>query len=536
MKKALAVVMMIVGAAVWGSPASLVVKAAEKAAGKSVAKAGAKKAGAAAAAHAGGRMLVEVSPALLAAQTERASARAVAKSTGKTLGKVATPKNILAAGGATAAVVAAHEVSDGVQSMGEGVGKAVEENPDLAPKIADSLSSTLKWLVIPIGAVLAALLAWFLWPFVKIVRVAVDLVSAKCARRIGKKTEEESSCGEPAAQEVVPGQTVAAQPGRVNFYMLTMIAGFAVLTIVGIWHMASGESGNGRDVARVLEDFDDDDGRGKMLASEIKRLRADYVAELDRAQDEFNSSVEAVARSRFGQVESMVPSVANRFGTLSRCAGLVKCLAVDKVKGGNSTEASVNEELEKDFYVALYAARDAVGECVKTYAARMENARSRYGLALKGLGATEEFADDARYNAVLAAASQKIEVSKAELRSGQNAAAMSAAVELIFIRQTVSMVAKVLGKIAAREAAAAAAGAGAAAVDGPLPVGDVIGGVFFLGSTAWSGYEVYKATKVLPAELSESMRDAVDSSRRQCLADAKAAGRRLRSAYLVTAR
>ena len=536
MKKALAVVMMIVGAAVWGSPASLVMKAVEKTAVKPAVKSGAKKTGAAAAAHAGGMMLAEASPALLAAQAERASARAVAKSTGKTLGKVATPKNILAAGGATAAVVAAHEVADGVQSIGEGVGKAVEENPDLAQKVTDSLSSALKWLVIPIGALLAAVLAWFLWPVVKAVRAAVDLFSARCARRLAKKTEEESSCGGSVAQEVVAGRAVAAQPGRVNLYMLTMIAGFLMLSIVGVWHMASDRSGNGMDGASVFEDADGDKGRAERLAAEIKRLRAAYVAELDRAQDEFDSSVESVARLRFGQVESMVPSVADRFGTLSRCAGLVKCLAVDKVNGGNSTEASVNEELEKDFYVALYAARDAVGECVKTYAARMENARSRYGLALKGLGATEEFADDARYNAVLAAASQKIEVSKAELRSGQNAAAISAAFELIFIRQTVSMVAKVLGKIAAREAGAALAGAGAAAADGPFPIGDVIGGVFFLGSTAWSGYEVYKATKVLPAELSESMRDAVGSSRRQCLAGAKAAGRRLRSAYLVAAR
>ena len=104
--------------------------------------------------------------------------------------------------------------------------------------------------------------------------------------------------------------------------MLTMIAGFAVLSIVGIWRMASSGSGNGMDGA--IEDAGGDKGRAERLAAEIKRLRADYVAELDRAQDEFNSSVEAVARSRFGQVESMVPSVADRFGTLSRCAGLVK--------------------------------------------------------------------------------------------------------------------------------------------------------------------------------------------------------------------
>ena len=535
MKKAIAVVMLIVGAPVWGSPASLVVKAVEKAAGKSAVKAGVEKAGAAAAAHAGGRLVATASPALLAAQAERASARTLAKSTDETLGKIATPRNILAAGGAAAAVVAAHEVSDGVQSMGEGIGKAVEKNPDLAPEVADSLSSVLKWLVIPIGAVLAALLAWFLWPFVKVVRGVVNLISAKCARRLSKMAEDDAISGQATAQEVVIGQAVAAQPGRVNAYLLMMIAGFAVLSVLGILHMVSGGTGNGWKVTSVSEGSDSGDGRAERLAAEIKRLRADYVAELDSAQEEFNSSVESVARSRFGQVESMVPSVADRFGTLSRCAGLVKCLAVDKVRGGNSTEASVNEELEKDFYVALYAARDAVGDCVERYAARMENARIRYDVALKGLETSEKFADDARYAAVLAAASQKVDAAKAELRMGQNVAAISAAIELIFIRQTVSMVANVLGKIAAREAAAAVAGGGAAVADGPLPIGDIIGGVAFIGCTVWSGYDIYKAAKVLPARLSESMRDAVDSSRRQCLADAKAAGGRLRSAYLGAA-
>lgn len=536
MKKAIAAVMMIVGAVVWGSPASLVVKAVENAAGKSAMKAGAEKAGATAVAHAGGKLASVASPALLAAQAERASARAVAKSTGKTLGKVATPKNILAAGGATAAVVAAHEVSDGVQSIGESVGKAVEENPKFAPEVADSLFSPLKWLVIPIGVALAAFLAWILWPFVKIARAAVSLITAKCAKRLAKKAKEESSSGQSDANEVVSGQNIVAHPGRVNAYLILMIASLAVMAGVGIWRIAAGRSGNIWDVVSVFKSSDGEEGRADRLATEIKRFRADYVAELDRAQDEFNSSIESVARSRFGQVYDMVPSVANRFGALSRCAGLVKCLAVDKVKGGNSTEISVNEELEKDFYVALYAARDAVVECVERYAALMEKARSQYDVALKGLGAIAEFSDDARYNAVLAAASQKIDISKTELRIGQNAAAAAAALELIFARQTASMVATVLGKIAAREAAAAMVGGGAAVADGPLPIGDIIGGVFFLGSTAWSGYEVYKATKVLPARLSESMRDAVDSSRSQCVADAKDAGSRLRSAYLGASR
>ena len=71
MKKAIAIAMTIIGGAAWGSPASLVVKTAEKIVAKAMAKTGAKKAGAAAAARAGGRMAAEASPALLAAQAER---------------------------------------------------------------------------------------------------------------------------------------------------------------------------------------------------------------------------------------------------------------------------------------------------------------------------------------------------------------------------------------------------------------------------------------------------------------------------------
>lgn len=469
MKKALAVVMLVVGAAVWGSPASLAVKAVEKAAEKSAVKCVAEKAG----------------------------ARAFARSTGKTLGKVVTPKTILATGAATAFVVGAHETADGVQTVGEGVAHAVEQNPDLAPVVAGSLSTTGKWLTLPLGIVLAVVLAWMLWPLVRLVRAAISLAAAKAAKQAGDSSGPANPAQQPAA----------AESGRVSVYLLLMVAAFGILAAMKIGRMAAPGGAAGW------------------------KARMEYVAEVDRAHEEFVKSVHAVASARYGDVDRMVPSVADRFGTMSRCCRLVKALATDKITEGHAAADAVNEELDKDFYQALYAARAAVGECVAGYVARLEKARSRYVTDMKGLGVTIQMPAGTDYGDILSDVSQQVELSKDQLREGQNAAAIDAAIELVCIRHTVSTAANLLGRIAAREAGAATFGAGAAVADGPFPVGDAVGGVLFLGCTAWSVWDIYQATQVLPEQLCISMHTAVATCRAQSVSDAEKIGDILRQAY-----
>ena len=90
---------------------------------------------------------------------------------------------------------------------------------------------------------------------------------------------------------------------------------------------------------------------------------------------------------------------------------------------------------------------------------------------------------------------------------------------------------KLLGGIAARQAGTMAASAGAAAVDGPLPVGDIIGGVATVGCTLWSGWDVYQASKVLPMKLAETLRSAADECERQCRDEAHGIGENLVSKF-----
>ena len=105
------------------------------------------------------------------------------------------------------------------------------------------------------------------------------------------------------------------------------------------------------------------------------------------------------------------------------------------------------------------------------------------------------------------------------------------ALEAVCIRQTVATVAKILGKAAARQSGTMVAGAGAAMADGPLPVGDAIAGVAIIGCTAWSVWDVYKATKILPEELRATLEATTRKCEQQTLDEVKNSGEKAYMAY-----
>lgn len=94
-------------------------------------------------------------------------------------------------------------------------------------------------------------------------------------------------------------------------------------------------------------------------------------------------------------------------------------------------------------------------------------------------------------------------------------------IEAVFIRQTLAALNIVLGSTATRLAAVCGGGAACAAADGPLPFRDIVAVVLAAGGTAWSGYDLWKAHKQLPQELTALLelcvRDCQDACRREAV-------------------
>ena len=89
-------------------------------------------------------------------------------------------------------------------------------------------------------------------------------------------------------------------------------------------------------------------------------------------------------------------------------------------------------------------------------------------------------------------------------------------VEALFLRKTIGSLYTILGSVVGRLAVSAGSGTTLAAADGPLPFGDIIGVALAAGGTAWSVYDINKASKQLPKELEALLRQAVHDCQAAC--------------------
>ena len=438
------VVVFAVSVAAFASPASLPAKAVVKGGEKVAAKLGLRAAGEGA---------VRGGAKLAAVMAEREAAKRTAGEVVKGVAEHVTPKKILAAGAGTAMVVAAHESADGVQQMGEGVRTAVEANPSLAVDVADRVTAPVRYLAVMGGAVLLLFLAWFAWPWASLVRNWSRLSAARRNAAMMDRASDGKVRGDviDVPEVDAPAPT---RPGFTRVELLMLVAGSFALTILGVGRIAGGCSASRRRSESGVRAPSKADMRSMAAkrAKAVARMKADYVAAIDRHYANFVAEAESVAAAEFGAVRKRIPAVVEKFGTFSRCKELIMTLVKDKMDDGNRTEKSINRDLEADYYRGLYKARDGVNECLVSFLKNAEAARRSFMKDLQAeLGSVALPGDDA-YRAMLTDGGERIEKSKRELAEGQITAAIGVAIESACIRFTVATIARILGKSAARMA------------------------------------------------------------------------------------
>ena len=279
-----------------------------------------------------GKAAVRGGVKLAAVTAEREAAKRTAGGIAEGVVKHVTAKQLLAAGGGTAMVVAAHECADGVQQMGEGVKEAVKAKPELAERIAEIVTSPVKWLVGIATIGVMGFLAWFLWPWVSLVRNWSKLIAARRAATM--RNTAPAACGAGDVIDVTPSTPDAMRSGFTRLELIIVLVGLLLLLVVGVWRIAKlwipdGDTSPTRHRTTV--------SRRALLAERGKKftqLRADYVAALDGHYTTFLSDVESDASARFGEVRDAIPSVVSKFGTFSRCKDLLVTLVRDKMSNG----------------------------------------------------------------------------------------------------------------------------------------------------------------------------------------------------------
>ena len=118
-----------------------------------------------------------------------------------------------------------------------------------------------------------------------------------------------------------------------------------------------------------------------------------------------------------------------------------------------------------------------------------------------------------------------------QLQQEKLIALVGVAFEALFIRSTCSAVIRLFAGPVAKICSSLSVGGICAVADGPFPVGDAIGGVLAVGGLAWTAYDIYDVTCVMPEKLRTELDNGISETREKLLDDSRSKARELVKTY-----
>lgn len=270
------------------------------------------------------------------------------------------------------------------------------------------------------------------------------------------------------------------------------------------------------------------------LELETKRFAADIELRIQKYKGDVSETVEryrkmlplSEAEAAFRKSEDGAAFIASKEGLcgFKCCVSLAYKMAFDKVKGTNRTEEAISpivkekivDELEKA--VAVYARWTA--DYQKELAT--EEAALAADLAVKSKSfesAVTVLSEENVKSVSLAVDAFSREVKDHAFKAA--GATVGLAAEAVLIKGSYMAIKNVVVRLAGvalssavkRAGTSLAASSTAAVVDGPLPIGDMIGAALAVGGLSWSAYEIYDVTKTMPDEMKAQLQEAIMQTR-----------------------
>ncbi len=270
------------------------------------------------------------------------------------------------------------------------------------------------------------------------------------------------------------------------------------------------------------------------LDLEKKKFAADVELRIQKYKGDVAETVEhyrkmlplSEAEAAFRKSEDGASFIASKDGLcgFKCCVSLAYKMAYDKVKGTTRTEDAISpivkdkivDEIEKA--VAAYARWTA--DFQKELAT--EEAALAADLAVKSKSfesAVSVFSEENAKSVSLAVDAFSKDVQDHAYKAAE--ATVSLALETVMIKTSYTAIKNVVVRLAGvalssavkRAGASIAAGGTAAVVDGPLPIGDIIGAVLTVGGLSWTAYDIYVVTKTMPDEMNAKIREEIVQTR-----------------------
>ena len=271
------------------------------------------------------------------------------------------------------------------------------------------------------------------------------------------------------------------------------------------------------------------------LELEKKKFAADVELRIQKYKGDVAETVEhyrkklplSEAEAAFRKSEDGASFIASKEGLcgFKCCVSLAYKMAYDKVKGITRTEDAISPIVKEKIVDEIEKAVAAYARWTTDFQKELATEESALAadLAVKSKSfesAVSVFSEENAKSVSLAVDAFSRDVQDHAYKAAE--AAVSLALETVMIKTSYTAIKNVVVRLAGvalssavkRAGASIAAGGTAAVVDGPLPIGDIIGAVLTVGGLSWTAYDIYVVTKTMPDEMNAKIREEIVQTRK----------------------
>ena len=270
------------------------------------------------------------------------------------------------------------------------------------------------------------------------------------------------------------------------------------------------------------------------LELEKKKLLADVELRIQKYKGDVAATVEryrkmlplSEAEAAFRRSEKGASFIASKEGLcgFKCCVSLAYKMAYDKVKGTTRTEDAISPVVKEKIVDEIEKAVAAYAQWTADFQKELatEEVALAVDLAVKSKSfesAVSVLSDENAKSVSLAVDAFSREVQDHAYKAAE--APVSLVLEAVMIKTSYTAIKNVVMRLAGvalssavkRAGTSLAAGGTAAVVDGPLPIGDIVGAVLTVGGLSWAAYDIYVATKAMPDEMNAKIQEAIMQTR-----------------------
>ena len=261
----------------------------------------------------------------------------------------------------------------------------------------------------------------------------------------------------------------------------------------------------------------------RFLRQQIETLTNGYQADCSRIVAQYMNLLESSVDADFLQARNSIPRVVDELCGFRACVKLSYKAAKDKLKDTHDFQDAYMEVIDAPIVQPSLHAHRTADDTLRMLDQALKERYVRYTVdvaAACGQNVEQALIPPDDLDRLLLCINNVAEYSQ-EYQAQKLFAAFGVVFEAIFFRQTCKAIVTLFAKPVAKISGSLGAGAICAAADGPIPIGDIVGGVLAGVGLAWTAYDVYEVTCVMPDRLESELRDGISETRSQLLSECR---------------